>query len=108
MSPSRSVSAVAACLAMAGASTVAVSNFLLGFSVSVFLGKPGGGFEPAVRYRTGGQADYVGIEDFNEDHHIDLVTSDQEPTMSVLIIALPSSPCRGLQVPQPAPGGARV
>ncbi|SEN01002.1 hypothetical protein [Nonomuraea pusilla] len=60
MSPSRFVSAVAACRAMAGASTVPVSNFLLGFSVSVFLGKPGGGFEPAVRDRTGGQADHVG------------------------------------------------
>ncbi|WP_433257542.1 hypothetical protein ACQPYK_20795 [Streptosporangium sp. CA-135522] len=76
MSPSRFVSAVAACLAMAGASTVAVSNFLLGFSVSVFLGKPGGGFEPAVRYRTGGQADYVGIEDFNEDGNLDMAVTN--------------------------------
>ncbi|MBU3061036.1 VCBS repeat-containing protein [Nocardia sp. NEAU-G5] len=69
-----------------GIPDVVFSDFVLGLGVSVFLGKPGGGFQPAVRYATGGQADYVAIADFNHDGKLDLaVTNFTSNDVSILM-----------------------
>ncbi|MFQ6325933.1 FG-GAP repeat domain-containing protein [Nocardia sp. CWNU-33] len=69
-----------------GYTDVVFSDFVLGFGVSVFLGKPGGGFQPAVRYTTGGQADYVAIADFDHDSKLDMaVTNFTSHNVSILM-----------------------
>jgi hypothetical protein len=64
---------------------VVFSDFVLGNGVSVLMGRAGGGFEPAIRYKTGGQADYVAIADFDHDAELDLaVTNFTSGDVSIL------------------------